>query len=477
MEVIYIRLSGISGVHAARRPTVALTMLADNATGNEGSPAETEGPPDPGQEPQPGYLRQTFTSSTSQYSHYGNERIRNSFSAASCWSVKAIPAKQGPHSLQDDRLARLVDVRLQKPKKKDTVQPRFFTPVRYGHSDYDAFKVKAKRDTDLRELNLISFSRKPFRLCSSKVKLQHEDIIENENFVYPTLGPSDDRLRYRGRAAELDKNKPSYGLFRPGGRATKEQQVKEEGRRFVPNWSRCMFTKLSEDWPQLRFKLRFTTDDEFVFSFEAPAPLDIGGDEATPSSAGAMLKVLDSLNRYMKHFAAHGLASEFRLIKRGDRWNCLEPVGGAAAGTLSPVRPHAESVTARGTQDPSTSAGTRRLRFEDTEGALSEARDLSASAPAVAKAESPREESDNPPPTTAVVYSFYAPWVTVASAKTRKMESLRGRVLARSGTLNLAQSLAPIQGGAADSSANNTYGSLSSTRRSRPKCTQDTITS
>lgn len=401
---------------------------------------------------QPGYLKQTFTSSTPLYSHYGNERIRNAFSSASCWSVKAIPSKLDPHSLQDARLARLADVRSHRPQKRDLKQLRVFSPFQYGFHDYEAAKVKAKREADLRELNLISFSRKPFRLSSSKVKLLHEDIIDNENFVYPTLGPSDGKLAYRGRAAELDRNKPAYGLFRPGGRATKDQQRKEEGRGSVPEWSRRMFFRLSEDWPQLRFTLRFTTEDEFVVSFDASAPLQPTQEDALAENKRPVrgaIDVLSSLNRYMKHFATHGLASEFRLIKRGDRWNCLElsaPHEMTSTQRLSPGKGpcHAEGRIAMADVRSSSAIDTgRRLRFEDVEG-------NEALAPIV-KTDDDRHEQPSPfqdtrgmAPESVVVYSFYAPWVTFAGSKSRKVESLRSRAMARTGSLHLARTLSPL---------------------------------
>lgn len=387
-------------------------------------------------EPLPGYLRQTFTSSSPHSSHYCNERIRNSFSPASCWSVKAIPAAITAQSMHDARVAHLIDVRTSKGQKRDTGLPRFFTPLRYGHSDYGADKVNSKRDADIRELNLISFSRKPFRLSSSKVKMQHEDIIDNENFVYPTLGPSDETLMYRGRGAAVDKAKPSYGLFRPGGRATKEQQVKEEGRRLVPDWSRQMFAQLSEDWPQLRFRLRFTTDDEFVFSFDAPSD----GDEGGPSKSATA--VMGALNRYMKHFSTHGLASEFRLIKRGDRWNCLEPA--AASSALSPL---VGSSRPAGTSSAGPISPEKRLRFED---AVESDADENVEQPSSQDCVAHRAARG---PGSVLVYSFFAPWVTVAGAKTRRMESLRSRVMARTGSLNLMSTLAPLGDTATSSSA------------------------
>lgn len=391
-----------------------------------------EAQPAPGEGPGPGYLKQTFTSSSPHYTHYSNERIRNAFSPASCWSVKAIPAKISAQSVQDARLAQLMSVRAARPAGREAAAhrppPRFFTPLRYDHADYDADRVKAKRDADIRELNLISFSRKPFRLSSSKTKLQHEDIIDNENFVYPTLGPSDEALMYRGRGAEIDKSKPAYGLFRPGGRATKEQQQKEEGRRSVPDWSRAMFRQLSADWPQLRFRLRFTTEDEFVFSFDAPAAPTEG--EGAAQSAVA---VLNALNRYMKHFAAHGLASEYRLIKRGDRWNCLEP-------SAAPLPPAAAESASPSESDPPPASPERRLRFEDSSPAPSPARGTQPLEPRAAAG-------------AAVVYSFYAPWVTVAGVKTRRAEALRSRAMARTGSLNLAQTLAPLAPTAPDALA------------------------
>jgi hypothetical protein len=313
-------------------------------------------------------LKKTFASSAAPFQHLPSQRIRSTYSPGSCWSLKKLPAVLSPTSVHSAQTISATENSFRRHEpQKTTKQTDYFTPLNYGFSEYNSHVYEEKRANELRELNLISFSRKPFQYSSSKVRLKHEDIMDNENFVYPTLGPSDGSKR-AGRA--LKPIKPAFGLFRPGGRASREQRAREESREFVSDWSRRMFAALAADWPQLRFKLQFTAAEEFLFQFSLPR----GQEEA----------LAGPLNKYMKHFAAHGLAAEFRLIKRGDRWNCVEPAaleGEGALGSSSSIRE--------------------------------------------------KEEEDRESDVLLVVYSFFAPWVTAASVRARRLESLRGRATSR----------------------------------------------
>lgn len=90
----------------------------------------------------------------------------------------------------------------------------------------------------------------------------------------------------------------------------------------VKEWTSKLHAKLVKDWPQYKFRVKFTKSNEMVIQFLKPAAV-------TANGINAPLNVLfpppnNMLNKYMHTLAQHGLANEFGLKKRGDRWNIYE---------------------------------------------------------------------------------------------------------------------------------------------------------
>ena len=83
------------------------------------------------------------------------------------------------------------------------------------------------------------------------------------------------------------------------------------GRDRIQYWMKEIFKELSSAWPQLKFKVNFTLNDELLVSFEV-------GDNVNMAHLGGLLL------KYMNNLARHGLGSEFKLKRRGDRWNIYE---------------------------------------------------------------------------------------------------------------------------------------------------------
>ena len=83
------------------------------------------------------------------------------------------------------------------------------------------------------------------------------------------------------------------------------------GRDRIQYWMSQIFKELSSAWPQLKFKVNFTLKDELLVSFGV-------GDNVNIAHLGGLLL------KYMNNLARHGLGSQFRLKRRGDRWNVYE---------------------------------------------------------------------------------------------------------------------------------------------------------
>jgi hypothetical protein len=85
----------------------------------------------------------------------------------------------------------------------------------------------------------------------------------------------------------------------------------DSGRSRVEYWMSEIFSELSASWPQLRFDVKFTLRDELLVSFVMNVDVNV------TTLSGPLLKYMNNLGRV-------GLAAQFRLKRRGDRWNVFE---------------------------------------------------------------------------------------------------------------------------------------------------------
>ena len=85
----------------------------------------------------------------------------------------------------------------------------------------------------------------------------------------------------------------------------------DNSRDEVGVWCKRIYKDLSETWPQLRFTVKFTLQDELIVSFILDNDVNIS-------------RFALPLLKYMNNMARIGLAAEFKLKRRGDRWNVIE---------------------------------------------------------------------------------------------------------------------------------------------------------
>eukprot|EP00599_Poterioochromonas_sp_BG-1_P013701 CAMPEP_0173162422 /NCGR_PEP_ID=MMETSP1105-20130129/19271_1 /TAXON_ID=2985 /ORGANISM="Ochromonas sp., Strain BG-1" /LENGTH=180 /DNA_ID=CAMNT_0014082195 /DNA_START=265 /DNA_END=804 /DNA_ORIENTATION=- len=138
----------------------------------------------------------------------------------------------------------------------------------------------------------------------------------------------------------------------------------------IKHWLQHLHELLVQDWKEYQFRIKFTKSHELLIQFLQPDPNDkdkykshelliqflqpdpndkekdeplllrpLPTSPTKPNNTSAdtdnpsvkpIVKILpplppnNALQKYMNRLAAHGLAREFGLAKRGDRWNVLE---------------------------------------------------------------------------------------------------------------------------------------------------------
>lgn len=112
----------------------------------------------------------------------------------------------------------------------------------------------------------------------------------------------------------------------------------------VKEWTKQIHAKLVKDWPQYKFRVKFTKSNELVIQFLKPEPSGSGLNVIFPPPN-------NMLNKYMHTLAQHGLACQFGLKKRGDRWNILEVEyvnsNGSTDGTIPTYGTDSRSPTSK----------------------------------------------------------------------------------------------------------------------------------
>jgi len=355
-------------------------LLALNPTPTPADYAEREGPPDEMgmngtvecDNPPPAtphYLNPTFASTMPPYLHGEVERVANSFRSGSMWTLKKLPVKIQAGSISNSRRENMIQNVVTKVKEKPKMKmdpTGCFTPVTHIATVYEKDKWIQKCEADDERVRIEAFSRKPFMTTNRFVHKCEDSFGERAAYPLNILGPStgvpDCEKLFREDVSRSEKFKA--GPFRVNNPKQREKTRKETGK-----WTAMVFTSLTEDWPQLRFKVRFTVNDEFIIQFyvgRAPqkiSKLDHGLHNTNSNSSNADVesnsdadsdsspktirtasttalltlsdRVIDigtvenwpqanALHKYMNNIAFHGLPCKLGLRRRGDRWGVTE---------------------------------------------------------------------------------------------------------------------------------------------------------
>lgn len=101
---------------------------------------------------------------------------------------------------------------------------------------------------------------------------------------------------------------------------------REKDRKLAAQWTHQIFKLVLADWGQMKFKVKFTPEDELLVQFI----LSDNSVRSSGDSAPAPLPPEQAISKYMNHLASHGIAADFGFKKRGDRWGVVE-VGSISA--------------------------------------------------------------------------------------------------------------------------------------------------
>lgn len=211
-----------------------------------------------------------------------------------------------------------------------------FEKTKYASLDYERVSDlhKGAVQSELNEFD--SLGRRPFK-TKMRAPIKSEDqfgdpIINDGNPVSaasPGIVPPDKIFRTDFTEGDKFRYGPFYLYFKKNG---------ETSRNSVEKWTPALFKQLQKDWSHMKFKVKFTTDDEMLIQFFVGTRTSVNGlikndkmltqtmndfqfkDEINPNIN------VEIITKYMNRLVTHGLASEFNLSKRGDRWGIIEVV-------------------------------------------------------------------------------------------------------------------------------------------------------
>ena len=291
---------------------------------------------------QPNYLKQTFCSTLPSTSYEEVDRIRNSFRTGSYWSIKKLPSKFAAGNINNIRKHHTQQNLSEKPENVfHTVATKSFVgnergcfeQTKYVSLDYEKVADLHKGNVQA-ELNQVdSLGRRPFK-TKMRAPIKSEDQFGDPIISDGTMTSAastgivlPDKI-FRADFTDGDKFKhgPFYLYFKKNG---------EVSRHSVEKWTPALFKQLQKDWSHLKFKVKFTTDDEMLIQFYVGKRTKNDFNQATISILDEDKKYKDDINanintdvitRYMNRLVTHGLASDFNLSKRGDRWGSIEVI-------------------------------------------------------------------------------------------------------------------------------------------------------
>jgi len=295
---------------------------------------------------QPNYLKQTFCSTLPSTSYEEVSRIRNSFRTGSYWSIKKLPSKFAAGSVNNLRKHYTQQNLLEKPENVfHTVATKSFIgnergcfeQTKYVSLDYEKVSDLNKGNIQAEMNDIEAVGRRPFKTkmrAPIKSEDQFGDPIVSDGLLTTAASTGkvlSDKI-FRADFTDGDKFRygPFYLYFKKNG---------EVSRHSVEKWTPALFKQLQKDWSHLKFKVKFTTDDEFLIQFFVGKRIKVNNynnnNDITLTQMNDENKYKDDINttintdiitKYMNRMVTHGLASEFNLSKRGDRWGAIEVI-------------------------------------------------------------------------------------------------------------------------------------------------------
>lgn len=259
------------------------------------------------------YLRTTVSSINRVSQHEEAVRIKNSFSGVHFSSVKSLPAVVKPGTVlekKQDIAKKNVHSPYPTPKRS-TRTDGFFSPLKYEANSYKKEVVQKRDQEEMKRIQELSFSRKPFTYSGSPKRLKNEDIFGNDAYVFPSPDPGKGNIDLKShlRADFADGSKFLHGPFSVSGR-NKQNEV---SRNSWMDWCREIHNKLKEDWYHLRFSVKYSENEETIIAFDTDLLRNKDGSVAD-----------NALAKYMTQLSNHGIAAQYGLRKRGDQWRFIE---------------------------------------------------------------------------------------------------------------------------------------------------------
>lgn len=292
---------------------------------------------------QPNYLKQTFCSTLPSTSYEEVDRIRNSFRTGSYWSIKKLPSKFAAGSISNLRKRHTQQNLLEKPEDVfHTVSSKSFVgnergcfeQTKYVSSDYGKLSDLHKGAVQAETNEIDAVGRRPFK-TKMRAPIKSEDqfgdpIISDDTLIRAasTGKVSSDKI-FRADFTDGDKFRygPFHLYFKKNGEAS---------RQSIEKWTPALFKQLQKDWSHLKFKVKFTNDDELLIQFFVGKRIKLNNNNDVTllliedekryrDDINANINI-DVITKYMNRLVSHGLAADFNLSKRGDRWGSIEVI-------------------------------------------------------------------------------------------------------------------------------------------------------
>lgn len=292
----------------------------------------------------PRYLNPTVSSNTVGYRNAEVECIANSYRAGSYCSLKKLPDKIAAGEICQQKLRLTSENLFAKPSSEFVVRTNStkITDFDYMGTDYQKFDDLKRNRQEENRLRIEGNSKKPFVPSSCKIKDRYEDMFENIGYRFPYMGPSsgkiglEDYLRPKTNTnfSEMISNQKSLSYSSTGNILIKDEDIvspipikdnsapgprnigqndKEYYRNNAREWAQSIYKLISMDWNNMRFKLKFSKEGELLVQYDMSNHIEDGKVIVNPA-----------LHKYMNHLITNGIAAEFGLTRRGDRWGIIE---------------------------------------------------------------------------------------------------------------------------------------------------------
>lgn len=330
---------------ANKKPPLTIPKDTDDSTDTDSSPILQRKYEIPEPKFEHHYLIPTVSSSLPIYLQGENERIRSSFRSHTCWTIKKLPNLLMTGEVQRNRrqhaVENLVSTSSNTFKPASLLKARDFGKPEYIGTDFDKMKNLNKIQVEQEKIRIDSYSRRPF-VVSSRIRAKFEDIFNDDSYQFAYMGPGGnvvklDAITRGGGIQDRGEANSAPGLStslpaKSGGKFEADLSV-------IKSWVMKLHEQVASDWPMYSFRIRFAPTQEILIQFAYPKS---SGQGATQTADGTGIippfpPPNNALNKYMHHLASHGLASQFNLAKRGDRWHVVERDWPDSGSTVSPV--------------------------------------------------------------------------------------------------------------------------------------------